>query len=185
MKFNEFNVRPSSRPNSEYSVYWHYDINKAKELYSGNKEFCYGMLQMIQEALVLIHDKVYSNFTEEKFCAFEDVEDEILNIHIGALNFEFVSRDFHDGYGGEVNCECFILGKGTYGVTEKKRDGVDGIPYDDEYCMNYFHKDVNHDFEKTRQLVIDEMSEFVIPDAGKLCKAVEKDFTWDSLRKEN
>ena len=181
MKSNEFNIRPSSGCDTAFSVYWHYDINHAKELYSGCREFCDDMLQMIQEALNLIRDKVYSNFTEQKFCDFEDVEDEILNIHIGALNFEFVSRDFHDGYGGEVNCECFLLGKGTYGVTEKKRDGVDGIPYDDEYCMNYFHKDTNHDFEKTRQLVIDEMSEFVILDAEKLCKAVEKDFTWDSL----
>lgn len=185
MKFNKFNVRPSSKANSEYSVYLHYDINHAIELYSGSKEFCNGMLQMIQETLTLIYDKVFSKFTEEKFKAFENNEGEILNITIGALNFEFVSRDYGDGEGLEVNCECFILGKGTYGVTEEKRDGKSGIPYDDEYCMHYFIKEMEHDFEKTRSKIIHGLTDYVIWDEEKLCQITEKDFTWDSLRKEN
>ncbi len=186
MKANEFNIRPGLK--EPFSVYWHYDINKAKDLYSGSKEYCEGVLQMINEALSLINYKVFSEFEEEKFCDFEDVEGEMLQIMIGGLLFEFVSRDFHDGAGGEVNCECFILGKDTgYGYTGgfNLLDGKiekEGIPYDDEYCMNYYHKDTNHDFEKTRQLVIDEISEFVVTNSERLCYALEKNLTWESIR---
>lgn len=186
MKANEFNVRPGIK--DAFSVYWHYDINSAKEIFSGTEEYCDTIFGMINEILPRVQDKVFSSFKKEKIEILENTEDEMLQILIGGLLFEFISRDFHDFCGREVNCECYLLGKDTgYGYTggfnilegkiEKK-----GIPYDDEYCMNWYIDEMNHDFEAIRQKVINEIQEFIVTNEEHLKLALATDLTWESIK---
>lgn len=182
MKAREFNVRPSSGFNTAFSVYWHFEINHAREIFSGTKEECYEHLNTIETTLQNIQDTVKKTFTEELFNKLNNELYTIGKINIGGLMFELVSRDFDDGQGNEVNCECFILNKGTYGVTEKDRDGVDGIPYDDEFCTNWFIKDYQ-DYEKTYKYILDEICEFVILD-NEMLKYANQQLTWNGIKGE-
>lgn len=187
MNINEFNIRPSSGFNTAFSVYWHFDINKAKEVFSGTKDDCYERLNLISKTIETVQNKIRKELSIDVFDYLNSDDEEIdpiVKINIGALCFEFTARDFADGHGMEVNCECFILGKDTgYAFTEKKRDGKDGIPYDDEYCTGYYVDEMKNDYEKTINTLIDEIKRFILGSEERTNYANATELTWDNIKK--
>ena len=138
----------------------------------------------MRELLMDIDLIISTDFTKKEYVKLNKDEEnfEIVHIRIGGLLFEFTVRDFGDGEGNEVNCECFILGKDTgYGYTEEKRDGKDGIPYDNDWCLNYFHKD-DLSFEQAQNYIKKEISEFILLSSEYTKYANEKILTWKSLK---
>lgn len=185
MKANQLVVRPASRicsSEGDFSIYWVYEINCAKEIYTGSEEQCYARKNELTSLLNRIRDIIFKEFTEEKFNLLNSADDEILNIYIGALNFEFTKRDFNDGLGDEINCECFILGKDTgYGYTSLPYEKP-GIPYDDEWCLNWYTEEV-YEFSKARELVYKEISDFTIasPEFSILADESKTSLTWKTI----
>ena len=179
MKINELLIRPSSFPNKDFSIYWIEVPNKARVIFHGAENECYLQKKKLRNLSDLIWNCITKNFTEEIFDELNINDNAILQINIGALCFEFTCRDFNDEEGLEVNCECFILGEEGYGLTSSYNHTKSGIPYNDDFCLNYYRNE-DMGFEKRRDYIQTKILEFIVL-SNYIDYAFEEELTWDSI----